>query len=264
MSVPRIASRRVWTMSRAELQLLWRNKTALFTALAMPFLIMLILSSLDSDGRGSGPPGDFMATGTIGFALLLVVYYNLVSTYAARREELVLKRLRTSEASDTEILLGAAVPALLLAGAWSVLSVAGAMALLGLGLPVNPVLLVAGVLGGAAVFALLAAATSGVTKSSEMAQLTTLPMLVVAMIGSGLAFPVDLLPDVLSGAVRLLPLTPAVDLIHLGLSGTTGAAEPVGFIASFGKALVPAALTLVWIYLGVYATRRWFRWEPRA
>ena len=49
----------------------------------------------------------------IGITLILVAYYNLVTTFVARREELVLQRMRTGELTDGEILLGTAVPTLL-------------------------------------------------------------------------------------------------------------------------------------------------------
>jgi ABC-2 type transport system permease protein len=49
------------------------------------------------------------------FALLPVVFYNVVIALVARREELVLKRLRTGEVRDAEILAGTAAPAVALA-----------------------------------------------------------------------------------------------------------------------------------------------------
>lgn len=255
-------ARRIMAMSGAELRLLLRNKTALFMVLAMPLLLVVALFGVAEDLGIS--LGLYLAGMLIGFVLLFVVYYNLVTTYVSRREELVLKRLRTSEAQDREILLAGAVPSLAIAAVQMVLGVLGAALLLDLGAPVNPLLVAAAVLGGAAVFMLLAMVSTAFTRTTELAQVTTMPVLIVCLLFSGLTFPLDVLPDAAAGAARLLPLTPVVELTQLGLAGAVGEAEPVGFAATFSEAVIPAAILVLWLYLGVYGTRRWFRWEPRA
>ncbi|HEX8629890.1 MAG TPA: ABC transporter permease, partial [Catenuloplanes sp.] len=202
-------------------------------------------------------------TGMIGFLLLYVVYYNLVAAYVARREELVLKRLRTGEITDVEILAGTAVPALLIALGQTVLTVGVGAVLLGLPAPVNPLLIVLGVVAGAAVFTLLAVVSSVITRSVEMAQLSTMPIVIVCMVGSGLMIPLEVLPERVADVLRYLPLTPVIDLVRLGWLGTTGGGAPVGFAQTFADAAAPAAILLAWVVLGVAGIRRWFRWEPR-
>ena len=98
--------------ARAELTLLVRNKAALTEALLLPLadpqhdhLPRTSTSPGRADPRHAGPPG------AIGLALILAVYINLVGVYVIRREELVLKRLRTGELPDPEILAGTALPA---------------------------------------------------------------------------------------------------------------------------------------------------------
>lgn len=256
------AARRVIAMSGAELRLLLRNKTALFMVLAMPLLLVVALWGVAEDvGLGLGV---YLVGMLIGFALLFVIYYNLVTTYVARREELVLKRLRTSEAQDREILLAGAVPSLAIAAGQVALGVLGAALLLDLGAPVNPLLVLAAVIGGSAVFMLLAIVSTTFTRTTELAQVTTMPVLIVCLLFSGLTFPLDILPDAAANAARLLPLTPVVELTQLGLAGAVGEAEPVSVAATFNEAVIPAAVLVLWLFLGVYGTRRWFRWEPRA
>ena len=197
------------------------------------------------------------------FVLLFVVYYNLVTAMVARREELVLKRLRTSQATDADILAGAAVPALAVAVVQVLIVTVAAVALLDLGVPVNPVLIVIGLLGGAAVFVLLAALSTPFTRNVETAQITTMPALLVNLLFSGLTFPLDVFPDTLATAARLVPLTPVVELFLLGLEGAVASAPPVSFAETFAEAVVPVGVLLAWIVVGVYGVRRWFRWEPR-
>ncbi|NED98589.1 ABC transporter permease [Phytoactinopolyspora halotolerans] len=260
----RAAGRRIRAMSRAEVRLLTRNTMAMVTALAMPALLVVFTYATSDDAVGERMElGSFITVAMTGFVLLFVVYYNLVSSYVARREELVLKRLRTSEATDFEILAGTAVPALLIGMVQVILVAVASAALLDLGVPVNPILVVVGVLGGAAVFVLLAAASTAFTRTVESAQVSTLPLVLVSMVLSGMMVPLDTYPDMLGDAARLLPLTPVVELIQLGLEGTDGTAAAADFTGTFSEALAPSAVLLVWIYLGVYAVRRWFRWEPR-
>lgn len=258
------AARRILVLSRAEVRLLFRNKTALFTVLAMP-LMFVAFFYLTSGAAGERMElGSYLGVTMIGFVLLFVVYYNMVTTLVARREELVLKRLRTGETTDMEIVVGAAVPSLLIAAAQVLLVGLAATMLTGIDMPVNPILLVVGFIAGTAIFVLLAVASTAFTRTTEMAQLTTLPVVLVSMLTSGMTFPLDAFPDAVERVARVLPLTPVVQLIQLGLEGSTGGDAPTDFAGTFGEGLVPLVVMAVWLYLGVYATRRWFRWEPRA
>lgn len=254
---------RIAAMSGAEMRLLWRNKTAMLMALGMPLLMVAFFFSLGVDESLASSAGTYLVTTLAAFVLLFVVYYNLVTAMVARREELVLKRLRTSQATDADILAGAAVPALAVAVVQVLIVTVAAVALLDLGVPVNPVLIVIGLLGGAAVFVLLAALSTPFTRNVETAQITTMPALLVNLLFSGLTFPLDVFPDTLATAARLVPLTPVVELFHLGLEGAVASAPPVSFAETFAEAVVPVGVLLAWIVVGVYGVRRWFRWEPR-
>ena len=56
---------------------------------------------------------------------------------------------------------------------------------------------------------------------------------------------------------------PVVDLMRLGLSGTTTDGRTVELAGTFGPAVQPVLVLLAWVLIGGLATRRWFRWEPR-
>lgn len=111
LTAPRLSPRRLTALGRSELTLLRRNRAALSMALLMPAAMVFLLRSTlaDADERSAAALGRATLSGGIGLVLLLVVYMNLVSAYVARREELVLKRLRTGEAGDLEILAGTAL-----------------------------------------------------------------------------------------------------------------------------------------------------------
>jgi ABC-2 type transport system permease protein len=244
------------SLALAELRLLARNRLAAFNAVLLPVLVAGMLAG----AADLGDPDDTarLVTGLLGFVLLGVLYYSLVSTYVARREDLVLKRLRVGVLSDPRILAGIAGPAVAVsAGQMAVFVAAGMVA--GLPVPANPAVLLAGVVAGAAVFVLLAAASAAFTRTVEMAQITTLPVLLLSFAGAGLALPADALPPAVAQALRLLPLGPTLELVRLGWLGRPGE----GVLGVLGLAAAPAGLLAAWAVLGWLAVRRWFRWEPR-
>jgi ABC-2 type transport system permease protein len=255
--------RRVRALARAELLLLVRNRLALATAVVLPvgslFLFRPVVEQTDPGMNATA----YSLTGLAGFLLLYVVYYNLATAYVARREELVLKRLRTGECTDVEIIAGTAVPAVAVALTQMVVAVPVGALLLDLPVPVNPPLMLVALLLGIVVFVLLAALSAVVTRSTELTQLTTMPLVLLCLLGAGVAIPTTEWPDPVADAARFLPLTPVIELIRLGWLGTTGPAAPVDFLGTFGRAALPLALLVGWIGAGVWAVRRWFRWEPR-
>ena len=263
LSPTRAATRRIRSIGRAELLLLGRDLPALFNALVPPFAVVVLAATAKVD-HGTGLSGNaFLVTGLLGFVILSVVYYTLVGTYVARREERVLKRLRVGELTDAEILAGTASPAVVIAVVQIALYIGAGAVFLGLPVPVNVPVLALGVLGGAGVFVLLAAASTTFTRTAGMAQFTTLPVVVACVLGSGLVMPLDILPGPVAAILRFLPLHPAVDLMRLGWLGTTGDGTPKDFVGVLGAAAVPVGILAAWTAFGVLAVRRWFRWEPR-
>ncbi|MFI1970115.1 hypothetical protein BLA24_18840 [Streptomyces cinnamoneus] len=255
-AAPTTLAGRALTLGRAEFTLLGRNKTALYITLFLPALMVYAMRSgtknVDLDGSGLSLK-DVTMTGAFGYVLIFAVYYNLMSVYTARREQLVLKRLRTGEAGDVEILAGTALPSAVIALAQCLLLVTGGVAWLDMRVPARPELLVAGLLLGVVMLTALAAASTALARTAETAQFAAMPLAMVSMLGSGLFVPLDILPDMLATACELLPLTPVVELMR---DGWLGGASVGGTLGHLGAALV-------WSALGVFAVRRWFRWEPR-
>ncbi|MFC9910552.1 ABC transporter permease [Streptomyces sp. NPDC127197] len=247
---------RMSALARAELTLLVRSRATLVTAVLVPLLLPLSLRSA-VDGMDLADAGLTVGTvllpAAVGFSLLFAVYAALTNAYVVRREELVLKRLRTGELHDREILVAAALPATGIGLTQCVLLAAGCTVLLDLGAPPAPHLAVVGVLLGLVLCGALAAVAAASTRTAESAQVTSLPMMFVSMLGSGIAFPLELLPDQLASVCELLPLTPVITLVRGGWTGDLSAYEALGAVAT----------ALAWTVLAVFAVRRWFRWEPR-
>lgn len=250
------SARRLTALARAELILLVRNRSAIFVALVLPivmvFSIRASLQQIDLSGTGLSIAGAAL-TGGIGIVLVQVVYMTLVTGYVTRREELVLKRLRTGEVTDREILAANALPAVALALVQVVLLVAAGAVAFDLSAPKRPELFLAGLLVGLVMMSGLAAATSAVTRTVQTSQLTTLPLFFVSLFASGIFVPLDIFPDGLASVFELLPLTGVMTLIRHGwLGGVEG-----------GDLLTAAVAALAWTAFAVFAVQRWFRWDPR-
>ncbi|MBT2674231.1 ABC transporter permease [Streptomyces sp. ISL-14] len=247
---------RMTALARAELTLLGRSRgtlvAALFVPLVLPFSVWSATKDMDLEESGL-TPGTVVLPAAVGFSLLFAVYGALVGVFTARREELVLKRLRTGELRDTEILAGSALPSVATGLVQSLLLAVGCAVLLDLPAPRAPYLAVLALPLGLVLCAALAAVTSAFTRTTESAQVTTLPVMFVSMLGSGMAVPLEVLPDRVASVCELLPLTPVITLVRGGWTGELSAYEAVGAVLT----------ALAWTVLGVFAVRRWFRWEPR-
>ncbi|MFB6676909.1 ABC transporter permease [Streptomyces sp. NPDC056390] len=250
------AAGRMRALARAELTLIGRSKGTLFTAVFVPLVLPFsVRSSIDSmDLKGAGlTVGSVLLPSAIGFSLLFAVYSALVGVYAARREELVLKRLRTGELRDAEILAGAAVPSVAIGLAQSLVLVTACTALLDVGAPQAPYYAALGLLLGLVMWPALAAVTASFSKSVESAQVAAMPLLLLSMLGSGTVVPLEVMPDRLASVCELLPLTPVITLVRGGWTGDLSAYDALGAVAT----------AVAWTVLAVFAVRRWFRWEPR-
>ncbi|MER5211239.1 ABC transporter permease [Streptomyces sp. NPDC002838] len=247
---------RMTSLARAELTLLGRSRGTLAAALFVPLVVPISVRSAtkDMDLEEAGlNVGTVLLPASVGVSLLFAVYGVLVGAFVARREELVLKRLRTGELRDGEILTGAVLPAVTIGLVQSLVLVAGCTALLDLAAPKAPHLAVVGLLLGLVMCAALAAVTASFTRTVESSQVTSLPLVMVSMVASGIAVPLELMPDRVASVLELLPLSPVITLVRGGWTGDLSAYEALGAVLT----------ALAWVAVGVFAVRRWFRWEPR-
>ncbi|GGL98158.1 transport permease protein [Streptomyces fumigatiscleroticus] len=247
---------RMAALARAELTLLGRSRgtlvAAVFVPLALPFSVRSAVDGMEVEKHGLSV-GTVILPAAIGFSLLFAVYAALTGVFVTRREELVLKRLRTGEVRDAEILTGSALPAVTTGLLQCLLLTAGCTVLLDMPAPHAPHLAVVGLLTGLVLCAALAALTAGLTRTAESAQVTPMPLMLVSFIGSGVTVPLEVLPDQLASVCELLPLTPVITLVRGGWTGALSASE----------ALTSVVTAVAWTGLAVFAVRRWFRWEPR-
>jgi ABC-2 type transport system permease protein len=244
-------------LAGTETLLLTRNRTALGMALLMPFALLTALrQGIKAQHQHGTEVHSAVLLSLYLTVLVFVVYANVTTAYVARRNELVLKRLRTGELSDLEILGGTALPAVLLALLQLAAATAGCSLLFGLPAPAHPVLVLLGVLLALAVLVPLAALSSAFTRTVETAGVTTLPIMLLTLGGSGLLVPFAVMPGPMAQLARALPASSALVLLRIGWLGSDGGHHPVGWPLYLAGALA-------WAAVAVRAAKRRFHWEPR-
>lgn len=238
----------MFPIARSELVQILRNRTVLLTGLVMPLAASLYFIYFRDTFEEQG------SLGYIGAVLVFTIgafslYATTVTTLAARRQNLFLKRLRSTAASDPAILSGLLLPI-------SVISVVQVSVILGVfgavsGSPADVALLALAVASAFVMMLALGLATAGVTRSPEHAQVTTLPLSlgIIAMVSwVGLTGTEQLAP-----LKRLLPGGSAAELVLDSWNGGVPRTE----------SLLLLAPTLAWVVVAIALAMKLFRWEPR-
>ncbi|MFI0484559.1 ABC transporter permease [Actinomadura sp. 9N215] len=267
MSLSAISLPPLLRVSRLDLTLLWRNRTSLVTVVGLPLVFAGMLVPMKGIDMGGVDAALLQGTGHLAFFLVFAILMNLVTVFTARREDLTLKRLRGTALSDAEITGGSVLTAI---GMYAVQALA-LLVVLGVALggrfPADPVLVLAGLAGGVAVFAALAFALSGVSPTAELAQVTVLPIMFGCLLGGGVMFPLDDLPGWLAQICRFTPLSPVVEITRTGYFGqdfhARSAHPSVGVLEGWRACLPSFAVLGGWVALGRVLAARCFRWEPR-
>lgn len=236
----------ILALAGSEVRLLVRNRLVASTALLIP------LATAAGFGASGIRYGEGWG-GTVAFMvltmLLLTVYVSATTAVAARRSGLVLKRMRSGETPEWAILAGMLLPTVGLAVIQSVL-IGGMFVAFGADLPEQPLLVLAGAVGGSALCAAFALATTRITATAEMAQMTTMPFFFAALAG---AFWITSTP--VDEATTLMLINPGGAIMHLIQAGWDGGSA---------HTLTAAAALVSWTAVGYELARRTFTWEPRS
>ncbi len=266
MSTASVADRfsigRTARLTRWNAVLLTRNRLAFVYAVLLPLLPLLLLFTGE---RGAETVGASAVTTLFLVVGLFPVYYNVLSQFVSRRDELVLKRMRTGEARDAELIASIALP-----GALSALAIAAIAVpisqLFDQPLPVNPVIYAGGAVLVVIMFAAFAYWTAAWTRSAEAAQLTSMPIIFIASLGpAGAAL--SGISDTVRGLIELTPGAAMGELVRVGwfgLDGVDAKVSTLSFAESWGPAVQPLLEIAAWTFVAIALASRSMRWEPRS
>lgn len=157
-------------IAKAEFIQMLRDPLVLFMATVIPLGISVFLY-WNRDTIGGTP---VIASLVMAVIPSFVVYASTTTTLASRRQNLFLKRMRSTSLSDPAILLGLSLVLIVLSAAQT-LVILMVLTLVDSG-PSSPVHVVAVLLLTHAMFFGLALATAGITSSPDSAQITVLPI----------------------------------------------------------------------------------------
>ncbi|MCL7382422.1 ABC transporter permease [Streptomyces sp. 35G-GA-8] len=190
-------------MFRVEWKLFNRLKANYLYAVFVPLMLLLVLQfaqdQMDLDASGLNP-GPVMVSTSAGVLLIFSLYSFVTSLYVVRREELVLKRLRTGGVSDRVILAGGASMYIVVCAVQILVAVTGISMIFGIA-PHEPLSAFAGILTGIALMTAMAATTAALCRASESVTIATLPAMFILPLISGVYIPREILPEALGDAL---------------------------------------------------------------
>lgn len=236
------------SIAYSELIQILRNRAVLITGLIMPMAASAYFIYARDTFQGDGGLG-YVGAVIVFTIAAFTLYSTAVTTLAARRQNLFLKRLRSTAASDPAILSGLVLPVTMI----SVLQVGVILVVFAAvgDAPADVPILAAAVAATFAMMLALGLATAGLTNSPEQAQVTTLPLslgtiAVASWVGISGTESLTLLK-------RLLPGGSATELVVDAWNGGV----------PFTDSLLLLAPTLAWVVVAIALASRMFRWEPR-
>jgi ABC-2 type transport system permease protein len=262
----------VWAQVRLNHTALVRQRGLAFSVLTLPlfFVVVYTINPTAHETIGGVSTRAYVGVGTLAMGCL-AAFMSVSAAAVYRREERIYKRLRGTALPVGAIFAGDVAHAVLVGLVQEVLSAGYLIVVLHAPMPSNiPLILVASLIGSVA-FCVLALGVSGLLPSNEVAQLASVPVLLIGALGSGMAIPLSALPGWARGVCEVLAPTPIVRAVRTGWFGRDFSAEPakhvaahhVGLLDGFQVSGAGLGVALLWIAVGLWLTRRFFRWDPR-
>ncbi|WKE51186.1 ABC transporter permease [Corynebacterium tuberculostearicum] len=259
-AAPKASSlRRLRALSRAELRQFTRNPLLVIMALLFPAALPLFVWIVGDQSIGStDSASEIFVLLALGFG----IFYPSLSMTVTRRDEEVLKRLRTGESRDWEILTAIALPLAATMLLLSILMVTG-LSTMSMFLPLDPpvphvwpvnaLLMALAMVFGIVCSHAVAMLTSSFTANAENAQITSMPVLMLLMFSqsslrSGL-------PDALGQVLDATPFALAVDIVRAGWIGDGS------FASVFADSSTDLIKLAAWTVVLVWAAHKYMRWD---
>jgi ABC-2 type transport system permease protein len=238
---------------RAEQLVFWRSREAAFFIFIFPLLLYVLLSSVYS-GRIYGVPAPVaLLAGLIGYGCANTAFAGLAIQLVLRRENGILKRLRSTPLPSATYVGALLVSTLLVFALQTVALFLLGRALHGTPFPSDIASLAAAVVIGAAVFAALGTATASVIRSAEGSSAVVNFILLPMAFLSGSFGETRHLPAFLRAIADVLPLKYFIDLVNaVYLRGHAVWTRPQDL-----------AVLAAWGIGGLVFTKFKFGWEPR-
>jgi ABC-2 type transport system permease protein len=253
VSVRRPARRLAVHQLRSEQLVFWRSREAAFFIFLFPLLLYVLLGSVYSGKIYGVPAPEALLAGLIGYGCANTAFAGLAIQLVIRRENGILKRLRSTPLPPATYVGSLLVSTLIVFALQTVALFVLGRALYGTPFPSDAGSFVATIVIGAAAFAALGTATASVIRSAEGSSAVVNFILLPMAFLTGSFGPTHHYPAFLRAIGDVLPLKYFIKLVNaVYLHGH-------GFWTQPGALAVLAA----WGAAGLVFTVFKFRWEPR-
>ena len=253
IAVRRPARRLFVHQLRAEQLVFWRSSEAAFFIFLFPLLLFVLLGSVYS-GHYQGVPASWaVLAGLVGYGCANTAFAGLAIQLVVRRENGILKRLRSTPLPPTTYVVALLVSTLTVFALQAVALLLLGRAFYGTPFPPDWGSFVAIIVIGSAAFAALGTATASAIRSAEGSSAVVNFILLPMAFLTGSFGPVHKYPAVLRAIGDVLPLKYFVKLVN------------AVYLHGHGFWTQPGALAVLgaWGAAGLVFTVFKFRWEPR-
>jgi len=238
---------------RSEQLVFWRSREAAFFIFLFPLLLFVLLGSVYSGKIYGFPAAEYLLTGLIGYGCANTAFAGLAIQLVLRRENGILKRLRSTPLPPATYVGALLVSTLIIFALQTLALFLLGRSLYGTPFPSDWFSFVAAIVIGAAVFAALGTATASVIRSAEGSSAVVNFILLPMAFLSGAFGPTHHYPAFLRAIGDVLPLKyfiNLVDAVYLRGHGVWTRPQDLAVLAAWGVA-------------GLVFTRFKFGWEPR-
>jgi ABC-2 type transport system permease protein len=238
---------------RYEMRLYSRSRELAFFTFLLPMILFLLLGFAYGDEELQGVKGsDYLMIGTLGYGVVATAFAGLTIVIVIRREEGILKRLRSTPLPAPTYLIAVLVATMVAFLVQAVVIVAVGMVAFGASFPSHLFSFVLSLILGAAAFAALGVGLTGVIKRAEGASAVVNAIYFPMLFISGSFFERDTFPDFLQAVAAVLPLTYFIDLVFGVVYEGDQIWDRPGDIA----------VIAAWGLAGALFAARRFRWTP--
>jgi ABC-2 type transport system permease protein len=237
---------------RSEQLVFWRSREAAFFIFLFPLLLFVLLGSVYSGKIYGVPAPEALLAGLVGYGCANTAFAGLAIQLVLRRENGILKRLRSTPLPPATYVVSLLVSTLIVFVLQTIALFLIGRAFYGTPFPSEVGSFIATIVIGAAVFAALGTATASVIRSAEGSSAVVNFILLPSAFLSGSFGPTRHYPAFLRAIGDVLPLKYFIKLVNaVYLHGH-------GFWTQPGALAVLAA----WGTAGLVFTAFKFRWEP--
>ena len=238
---------------RSEQLIFWRSREAAIFIFVFPLLLFTLLGAVYADGTTDGVKDSlWLLAGMVGYGCANTAFAGIAISVVIRRENSILKRLRSTPLPAHVFLLALLASTMLVFALETVLLFLLGRVLFGTPFPTEILSLALAVLLGGAAFAALGVAAAALIRSAEGSSAAINVILLPMAFLSGSFGPTRHYPGFLQAIADVLPLKYFIDIVD----GIYVHGNQIWHYPG------PVAVVAAWGLGGLLVAVRRFRWEP--